>query len=403
MNHSTVDSRPITLPTVEWTLNRSRPDQLGPWLDIRVKRGDTLSGLFDQVDLEASQWRTLLSLGDTVDALRELHLGDKFRLRKTADGRIAVLHFPLNTDRTLVVRRTNDGLTAQIQRVNVTTRRVLVQGVVDASFPASLRRAGVPSQIASTLAHIYKRRKNLSKAMNAGDRFSIIYAAEFVGGSRINTGPIIAAGIRTNGEIYRVFRQVNAEGEVHYYSARGRPYAPDIERTPLDYTAISSPFNMNRMHPILDVVRPHTGVDLAAPGGTPVHAAGTGTVTFVGWISGYGRMVKIDHGQGYSTYYTHLSGFTAGLDEGDHVTQGQTIAFVGQSGLTTGYNLHYEILKNGTPRNPMTMALPKSEPLSGIMLAAFTRRIQPLIARLNGRNATPRTMAANVSFGTQSG
>lgn len=365
-----------------------------PWVHIRVERGDTLSGLFGDVGLAASQWQAILALGDTVDALRHLHPGDTFRLRKTPDGRLAALHFPLNSTETLVVRRTADGLTAQIARLNATTRRILVKGVVGTSLPASLRRTGIPEPIATTLTRIFEGRRNLTTTMHTGDRFSIIYAAQFVRGSRVHVGPVIAASIRTDGATYRAFRQVNADGEAHYYDSRGRPLQPGIKRTPLNYTHVSSPFDPNRVHPVLGVVRPHTGVDLAAPAGTTVHAAAGGTVTFVGWLSGYGRIIKIDHAGGYATRYAHLAGFAAGLDEGDHVDKGQPIGYVGASGVVTGPHLHYEILKHGIPHAPLTMPLPDAKPLSGTLLTAFTSRIQPLIARLRGADASPRTMLA---------
>lgn len=391
-------TRPATLLAPELTLDGPLPaSPIAHWLDIKVERGDTLSGLFRQADLEANQWQAILALGDVVDPLLQLHPGDTFRLRKTPDGRLAALHFPLSPTNTLVIRRAANGLTAHIRQLQTTTRQILVKGVVGTSLSASLRQAGVPSRIANALAHIYDTRTDLSKTINTGDRFSIIYNANYIGGSRISNGPIIAANIKTNGESERVFRQVNADGQAQYYDAEGDPYAPSIERTPLNYNVVSSPFDLHRRNPVLGVVRPHTGVDLAAPHGTAVHAAGDGTVTFVGWRSGYGRLIKIKHGGGYTTRYAHLAGFASGLDEGDHVEQDQAIGYVGESGVATGYHLHFEIRKNGEPHNPLTMPLPDGTPLSGPILTAFTSRIQPLIARLSGHTQPATMLAANAT------
>src|SRR5699024_9498891 len=209
--------------------------------------------------------------------------GDHFRLRKTPDGRLAALHFPLGPTQTLVVRRSSTGLSATVEWLNSTTRRILAEGVVGTSLPASLRRAGVPARMATALAHIFEPRKNLAHSMRPGDRFSVIYAAKYVGGSPIDTGPIIAASIHTDGQTYRVFRQVTTGGEARYYDAGGQPFEPRIERTPLNYTHVSSAFDLHRRNPVLGIVRPHSGVDLAAPRGTEVHAAASGTVTLVGW------------------------------------------------------------------------------------------------------------------------
>lgn len=370
------------------------PFQITPWIYLHVHRGDTLSGLFNRVGLAASQWRAMLALGDNVDALRHLNPGDEFHLRKTPDGQLATLHFPLGPTKMLLVSRTPDGLTAGIKHMPSTTRRITVDGMVGTSFPESLRRAGTPPPIAAALAQVFAGRINLSKTMSPGDRFSIIYTAEFVAGHRAHLGPIMAASVYTQGQYFRAFRYVNGEHDAHYYNAQGNPIKPGIERTPLEYSQVSSPFDMHRVHPILGIVKPHTGVDLAAPRGTPVHAAAEGTVTFVGWMSGYGRMVKIEHAMGYSTRYAHLSDFADTLDEGDHVDQDQTIGYVGASGLATGYHLHFEIRKNGIPHNPLTMNLPSAEPLSGEALTAFSQRIQPLIARLNGNQKPPYMLVA---------
>lgn len=395
---SFVGARPVAPMMTSLTLTDSLPaDPLNSWLNIHVDRGDTLAGLFRQVGLGPSQWHALIALGNVTQPLLNLHPGDTFRVKKTADGRLAALQFRLGPTRVLIARRSAAGINAHIKQLQTTTRQNLARGEVDASLAAALRQAEVPAQVANAFSHIYSTRKDLSKDIQAGDHFSLIYKAEFVGGKKIDTGPIIAASIRTDGQTYRVFRQTNAAGQAHYYDASGQPYAPNIERTPLNYSRVSSPFELRRKNPALGVVRPHTGVDLAAPRGTPVHAAGGGTVTFVGWLSGYGRLVKIAHGGGYSTRYAHLSGFAPGLDEGDHVNQDQTIAYVGQSGLATGYHLHFEIRKNGIPHNPLTMPLPDGTPLSGTILTAFTSRIQPLIARLSGRSPTATTLLASAA------
>lgn len=375
-----------------------RPTLITPWVNVQVNSGDTLSGLFSRVGLAASQWRALLKLGDSVDALRNLRSGETFHLRKTPDGRLAALHFSLSPANLLVVHRTAHGLAAEIEHLNTTTRHMVANGTVGASFSNSLQRAGTPAPIAAALAHVFDGRVDLSQTISTGDQFSIIYKAQFIDGERVDVGPVIAAVIHTNGRYYRAFRYVGSDNKVHYYDARGRPYEPGLERTPLDYLYVSSPFDRHRKNPVLGTVMPHTGVDLAATRGTPVHAAGDGVVASVGWLGGYGRLVKIEHAMGYSTRYAHLSRYADGLDEGDRVEQGEIIGYVGESGRTTGYHLHFEIRKNGVPHNPLTMKLPTGRPLSGAVLAAFTKRIQPLIARMGEDSTTsPTLLAANTA------
>jgi murein DD-endopeptidase MepM/ murein hydrolase activator NlpD len=146
---------------------------------------------------------------------------------------------------------------------------------------------------------------------------------------------------------------------------------------------VSSPFNLHRMHPILNTIRAHKGVDYAAPIGTPVRAAGDGRVLFAGQRGGYGNLVELDHSRGITTVYGHLSRFAKGLRQGQHVTQGQVIAFVGMTGLATGPHLHYEYRVDGVFKNPQTIKLPEALPIDGPQRADFLARSAPLLASLN--------------------
>ncbi len=365
------------------------PAQITPWVQINVEPGDTLSALFQQAGLAADEWSDLPAPGKQVDPLRRLRPGDYFELRKTPDSQLAALRFPLNPVDTLVVTRTQAGLRSKIAHLNSQTRRLHASGRVGQSLPASLREAGIPGKIATALSNIYRWRTNLSHSMRPGDSFSVIYSAEFVDGERVATGPIIAASVQTRDGSHKAFLHADDDGQPRYYDPQGQPYRPAIRRTPVEYDHVSSPFDSSRVHPVLHVRRPHNGVDLAAERGTPVHAAADGEVTFVGSMRGYGRLVKIDHAMRYSTRYGHMSGFAPGLDAGDTVEQGQVIGYVGSTGTATGMHLHYEIRHEGIAHNPLIMKLPGGKPLPGSKLAAFSSRIQPLIAQLDGNTGMP--------------
>ena len=154
-------------------------------------------------------------------------------------------------------------------------------------------------------------------------------------------------------------------------------------RFPLRYKKVSSPFRINRVHPVLGVRRPHTGIDLAAPTGTPVRAPGDGVVEFVGWQRGYGKTVIVDHGRGYTTLYAHLSRFARGLEKGDTLRRGEILAYVGSTGLSTGPHLHYEVHVDGKPHDPATVTLPGDPPLPENRLASFKRHSEPLLAQID--------------------
>lgn len=383
-------------------LAKSAPE-ITPWREFTVKPGDSLSRVFSRAGLPARELIALLDLGEKVEPLEKLRPGDTLELRKTTSGRLAELRFKLNAVDTLSISRSNIGtsstapgdLEAAIVHLDTQTRRLSARGTVDGSLSQSLAEAGVPSGVATQLAHIYRYRANLSRHMHPGDAFSVVYDAEYADDKRVAAGPVIAASITTGGQNLKAFRAVNEAGEARYYDDAGKPYEPSLSRHPLNYSRISSPFNPNRLHPILHVRRPHWGVDLAAPRGTPIYAGGDGVVTFVGRKHGYGRIVQLRHFDGYTTRYGHMYQFADDLEKGDRVRKGQTIGYVGATGEATGPHLHYEVRLNGRAHNPLTMTLPDGKSLPKARLAAFTSRIQPLIAKLDNVPEMPDTLIAS--------
>lgn len=361
-------------------LGRALP-RITPWHKLTVKSGDTLSRLFAELDLGSAQWTAVLALKGKTSALLHLHPGDVLRIRKTPNGKLAELRFRLTKLDVLDVRRNRNGLYAVVRPRSADIRQVQASGVVRRSLPAALAMAGVPSVVANQLARIYRFRHHLTRNIQPRDAFSIIY--DVIGGKNHQSiGPIVAASITTGGRNYKAFRAYGPNGDPGYYDADGHSYQPGISRHPVAYTRISSPFSRHRMDPVLHIVRPHYGVDMAAPTGTPVHAAANGTVAFAGRMHGYGRIVELKDFDGYSTRYAHMHGFAKGLHDGEHVHKGQVIGYVGETGEATGPHLHFEIRKNGVAHDPLTMKLPSGQPLPASRMAAYTARIQPLIAAL---------------------
>jgi murein DD-endopeptidase MepM/ murein hydrolase activator NlpD len=191
---------------------------------------------------------------------------------------------------------------------------------------------------------------------------------------------VIAASFDTGGKRYYAYRYVH-DGKTEYVDENGRPLKKSFMRTPVEYTRISSGFTAARLHPILGTMRAHHGVDYAAPTGTPITAAGDARVSFAGWKGGYGNCIILDHGRGYTTLYGHMSRLGK-FRVGSHVGQGTVIGFVGMTGLATGPHLHYEFRINGEYRNPLSVTLPKPEPLAGAALAQFRAQTAPALAQL---------------------
>ena len=238
----------------------------------------------------------------------------------------------------------------------------------------------VPKPVIDDLVRIFANDVDFQRAVAGGDSFTAFYdSGDEDGGSN----ELLYASITTRGETYRYYRfQTPDDSTVDYYDANGKSTRKFLVRAPMLNFKITSGFGI-RFHPILGYTRPHTGVDFAAPIGSPIFAAGNGTIIQAGWSSGYGRRIEIQHANGYVTTYNHMSGFARGATDGARVRQGQVIGYLGQTGLATGPHLHYEVLVNGHFVDPMRVKLARTREFDGHMLALFTKereRIDDLLA-----------------------
>jgi murein DD-endopeptidase MepM/ murein hydrolase activator NlpD len=201
-------------------------------------------------------------------------------------------------------------------------------------------------------------------------------------GELLKTGDVLAAEFVNNGKTYSAIGYRDAMNVMQYYTPDGKSLHKSFLRSPLEFTRISSGFSSGRFHPVLQRMRAHKGVDMAAPIGTRIKASGDAVVDFVGQKGGYGNVIVLKHNNGISTVYGHLSRFADGLHRGEKVTQGDIIGFVGMTGLATGPHLHYEFLLNGEHRDPMTVALPKADPIKDQDKSAFDAISNQLTAQL---------------------
>ena len=245
----------------------------------------------------------------------------------------------------------------------------------------------IPRSIIDDLIRIFANDVDLQRSVAGGNSFEAFYDE---GDSAEHRDELLYASITTRNETFRYYRfQTPDDGMVDFYDPNGKSSRKFLMRTPIIGARITSPFG-TRYHPILGYTRMHTGTDFAAPIGSPVFAAGNGTVQSVGWDSGYGRRIEIRHANGYETTYNHLSAFARGLREGERVRQGQVIGYLGQTGLATGPHLHYEVLVNGHFVDPMRVKLARTREISGRVLADFKHerdRIDSLLAK--APNASP--------------
>jgi len=360
-------------------------------IEVIVKANDTLDGIFRHLKLDLADLASLRALPGLRRMLDALKPGESLHLTER-DGGLVEFERRLSPSETLKVSRDDQGFSADVLKNPLETHVRTASGVIDRSLFESVTAAGAHDQIALALAQIFGWDIDFALDIRPGDSFAVTYEELFENGRFVKDGTVLAAMFRNNGRVYRAARYVDPTGAANYYTPEGRSLRRAFLRTPVDFTRVSSTFDLHRMHPILNLIRAHKGVDYAAPIGTPVHAAGSGHVRFVGDKGGYGNVVEIDHSQGIVTVYGHLSRFAPGIHVGSRVNQGEVIAYVGMTGLATGPHLHYEYRVNGEFKNPQSVHLPDALPIEDEWLADFKEKSAPLLASLDG--ATVITLVA---------
>jgi murein DD-endopeptidase MepM/ murein hydrolase activator NlpD len=254
----------------------------------------------------------------------------------------------------------------------------------------------MPDKLTMNLAGIFAWDIDFVLDIRRGDDFFILFEEIYQDGKFITDGEIVAAEFNNNGRTFRAVRFIDESGRSDYFTPDGRSVRKAFIRAPVDFTRISSSFNPRRKHPILNKIRAHRGVDYAAPRGTPIKAAGDGKVIFRGRKGGYGNAVILQHGGNISTLYGHMSKFANSSRIGRRVKQGQTIGYVGSTGLATAAHLHYEYRLNGVHRNPRTVKLPQAEPIKDEYRQDFLTAAGPILAELDRYKRT-QIAAANVN------
>lgn len=368
--------------------SRSKAIAASDWQTYTVAPGDSLAALFSRAGLSAGDVYDVIHAGERAEALTSVYPGDKIRIALNGSGDLDAVRYRLNDTETLTVRRSADGYTTEITTTPLERRRRVASGEIKNSLYAAALEAGLSDRQVMQLAAIFGWDIDFALDLRKGDRFRVIYNEIYREGEKLRNGDIVAADFVNQGERFRAVRFTFPDGDTRYFTPEGKSMRKAFLRTPVNFTRVSSEFNPERLHPVLGVKRPHMGTDYAAPPGTPIKAAGDGRIVHIGRKGGYGNAIVIKHGSRYSTLYGHMRGFRRGLSDGDHVTQGEIIGYVGSSGLATGPHLHYEFRVNGRHRNPRTVDLPEAEPIQAKYRQEFESRTAPLVARLEDAAAT---------------
>ena len=322
-------------------------------------RGESLVALLGRRGLtEADAAAAVSAMGGLIDD-RRIPAGMEVVVRgDSADSRASELVFNLSAERVLHVERRGDEWTAREEKIRWTIDTLVVRGVVHSNLYDALEAGSTPfltkgarAELAWELADIYEYRVDMSRDLQDGDSVRVVFERSTSPAKVNRIGIILAAGLERGGRELQAYRFMHADGKAEYFDAAGKSLRASFLRAPLSFRRISSVFGL-RKHPILGIWRAHKGTDYSAASGTPVRSIGDGVVIFAGRKGGYGNALDIRHRNGFVSRYGHLRGFAAGIRQGRSVSQGETVGYVGATGLATAPHLHFEVLVNGVQRDP---------------------------------------------------
>jgi len=354
------------------------------WKELKVKKGDNLSTLFDKAKIKADQLIELMQLGKDTRALTKIHPGDIINVVANNEGQLQALDYAINGIEFLRVIRQQDELHAKTLKHDIEKRTAYSSAEIESSLFLASQKAGLSQNITMELANVFGWDIDFALDIRAGDKFTVIYEEIFKNGEKLKDGNILAAEFINQGKTFRALRYANpVTNTTGYYSPDGHSLRKAFLRSPVKFSRISSKFTTRRYHPLLHKFRSHKGVDYAASRGTAIRASGDGKVIFRGRKGGYGKTVVIKHGSRYSTLYAHLSNFNRKARSGSRVKQGQIIGYVGSTGLASGPHLHYEFRVNGVHRNPLTVKFPSTKPIPKRYRENFELTTQAYVAQLD--------------------
>ena len=330
---------------------------------VAVASGDTLSNLLKYqgfTNADVLEIAKILKSDADVTSLRADNDKIEF-VRANADSPVSKIVIIPSPWRQIEISTTADGQwQCETIEIKPDIRAVYRAGeILDGdSFYLAGGRAGIPDGILAEVYDLLAFEMDFERDVRAGQKFSVLYEENFADGQKIDNGRVLAVQFEALRGNVKMYRFKKADGKTGYYDENGNGAIKSLKRTPINNARITSSFSNRRKHPVLGYTRAHKGVDFRASTGTPIPAAGAGRVVARGYNSGHGNYIKLRHNSSFETLYAHMSRFAKGVVVGTTVKQGQTIGYVGSTGLSTGPHLHYEIIKDGKHVNPMTVKLP---------------------------------------------
>ena len=361
--------------------------------EYTIEPNETVGKILNRHGISAVMIDRLDKAAKEVYPLSKIKAGNKYtifsRNTTTDEGEVKAIAYymvyHINKVEFVVFDLSTDEPTAMIGSKPRENVRKHAEATITSSLWESIVSQGLSYELAAEFEDIYQWTVDFFH-IQYGDSFTVIYDDEVVDGESVGIGRIWGAKFVHHGKEYYAIPFVTDGDKITYWEHNGESLKKQMLKAPLKYSRISSKFTYKRLHPVHKVYKPHTGVDYAAPAGTPVHAVADGTVTKAGWGGGGGNTIKIKHAGGLETGYLHLQKFANGIKVGTYVTQGQTIGYVGSTGTSTGPHLDYRIWKNGTPIDPLKITQQPSEPIGEKYRKEFEAVRDRAVAELNGES-----------------
>ena len=332
-------------------------------IHVNVSSGDTLSKLLTDQGFTNAQVLEIADVLKSQASVTSLRAdSDKIEfVRDDADAPVSKIVIIPSPWRQIEISSLSDGgWTCETVEIQPDKRAVYRAGeILDGdSFYLAGARAGIPEGILAQVYDLLAFEMDFERDVRAGQKFSVLYEENFADGQKVDNGNVLAVQFQALRGDVKMYRFKKSDGKIGYYDENGNGAIKSLKRTPINNARVTSSFSYRRKHPVLGYTRAHKGVDFRASTGTPIPAAGAGRVVARGYNSGHGNYIKLRHNASFETLYAHMSKFAKGVVVGTTVKQGQTIGYVGSTGLSTGPHLHYEIIKDGKHVNPMTVKLP---------------------------------------------
>lgn len=362
-------------------------------LELKVENGDTLMNLLTDAGVPGTEaYNVVNAIGQVYDP-KKLDIGQNIsvKLDKNPDNSqapvIASLILPVSATANVEVTRNknaDDDDQFNVKKVELPLERKLARagGQIDSSLYETGVSTGLPPSLINEIISAYSYDVDFQRDIQPGDSMDVLFEQmQTKSGAVARTGNVIFAELDLGDRTLKIYRYIDKDGNADYYDERGESIRKALLRTPVNGARITSGYGM-RMHPLLGYSKMHRGIDFGAPTGTPIYAAGDGTIQFIGRKGGYGNFVAIKHNASYATGYGHISRFATGMTPGRKVKQGQIIAYVGSTGMSTGPHLHYEIMVNNEQVNPSNVKFKTGNVLRGKELLAFRQQKGKIEAKL---------------------